>query len=148
MIWESVKLKNLIPDKVWTAVLYDEDQQGYPYIKRFTFEQSAKKQNYLGENRNNRLILLTDEAYPRLQVNFGGKDSFREALVIEAADFIGTKSYKAKGKRLTTFDVESIQELEPTHHEEKPDNQAQDAEEQDEMVQPTEENGQMNLFEA
>lgn len=142
------QIEKFDPDKVWTAVLYDEDQQGYPYIKRFTFEQSAKKQNYLGENRNNRLILLTDEAYPRLQVNFGGKDSFREALVIEAADFIGTKSYKAKGKRLTTFDVESIQELEPTHHEEKPDNQAQDAEEQDEMVQPTEENGQMNLFEA
>ena len=142
------QIEKFDPDKVWTAVLYDEDQQGYPYIKRFTFEQSAKKQNYLGENKNNRLILLTDEAYPRLQVNFGGKDSFREALVIEAADFIGTKSYKAKGKRLTTFDVESIQELEPTRHEEKPDNQAQDAEEQDEMVQPTEENGQMNLFEA
>lgn len=142
------QIEKFDPDKVWTAVLYDEDQQGYPYIKRFTFEQSAKKQNYLGENRNNRLILLTDEAYPRLQVNFGGKDSFREALVIEAADFIGTKSYKAKGKRLTTFDVESIQELEPTRHEEKPDNQVQDAEEQDEMVQPTEENGQMNLFEA
>lgn len=142
------QIEKFDPDKVWTAVLYDEDQQGYPYIKRFTFEQSAKKQNYLGENKNNRLILLTDEAYPRLQVNFGGKDSFREALVIEAADFIGTKSYKAKGKRLTTFDVESIQELEPTRHEEKPDNQEQDTEEQDEMVQPTEENGQMNLFEA
>lgn len=142
------QIEKFDPDKVWTAVLYDEDQQGYPYIKRFTFEQSAKKQNYLGENKNNRLILLTDEAYPRLQVNFGGKDSFREALVIEATDFIGTKSYKAKGKRLTTFDVESIQELEPTRHEEKLDNQAQDAEEQDEMVQPTEENGQMNLFEA
>lgn len=142
------QIEKFDPDKVWTAVLYDEDQQGYPYIKRFTFEQSAKKQNYLGENKNNRLILLTDEAYPRLQVNFGGKDSFREALVIEAADFIGTKSYKAKGKRLTTFDVESIQELEPTRHEEKSDNQEQDTEEQDEMVQPTEENGQMNLFEA
>ena len=142
------QIEKFDPDKVWTAVLYDEDQQGYPYIKRFPFEQSAKKQNYLGENKNNRLILLTDEAYPRLQVNFGGKDSFREALVIEAADFIGTKSYKAKGKRLTTFDIESIQELEPTRHEEKPDNQTQDAEELDEMVQPTEDNGQMNLFEA
>lgn len=144
------QIEKFDPDKVWTAVLYDEDQQGYPYIKRFTFEQSAKKQNYLGENKNNRLILLTDEAYPRLQVNFGGKDSFREVLVIEAADFIGTKSYKAKGKRLTTFEIESIQELEPTRHEEKPDNQVQDtgSEEQDAMAQTTEENGQMNLFEA
>lgn len=30
-----------------TAVLHDADQ-GYPYIKRFAFEASARKQRYLG----------------------------------------------------------------------------------------------------
>ena len=49
------------PNKVWTAALYDADQQNYPYLKRFCFEGSNRKQNYLGENKNNRLILLTDE---------------------------------------------------------------------------------------
>ena len=100
-------------NKVWSAALYDEDQQGYPYLKRFTFEASAKKLNYLGENKNNRLILLTDIVYPRIQVSFGGADSFREPLNIDVEEFIGTKSYKAKGKRITTFSVESIAELEP-----------------------------------
>ena len=56
-------------NKVWTAALYDADQQNYPYLKRFCFEGSNRKQNYLGENKNNRLILLTDEFYPRLEVS-------------------------------------------------------------------------------
>ena len=85
---------------MWTAVLYDADQQGYPYIKRFCFEASSRKQNYLGENKNNRLILLTDEYYPRLEVVFGGHDKFREPLVVDADEFIAVKGFKAKGKRL------------------------------------------------
>jgi topoisomerase-4 subunit A len=102
------------PNKVWTAALYDADQQNYPYLKRFSFEPSTRKQNYMGENRNSKLILLTDEYYPRLEVVFGGADSFREPMVIEADDFIGIKSFKAKGKRLTTFEIDTINELEPT----------------------------------
>mgnify|MGYP002240409481 CR=1 FL=1 len=58
-------LEKYDPNKVWTAVLYDADQQNYPYIKRFCFEATARKQNYLGENKNSSLILLTDECYPR-----------------------------------------------------------------------------------
>ena len=37
-------------DKVWTAVLYDADNQGYPYVKRFLMEATKRHQNYLGEN--------------------------------------------------------------------------------------------------
>lgn len=107
------------PNKIWSAALYDADQQGYPYIKRFTFEASSRKLNYLGENKNNQLILLTDVVYPRLLVTFGGADSFREALEIDVDDFIGVKSYKAKGKRITTFTVETITELEPTRFPEE-----------------------------
>ena len=117
-------IEKFSPDKVWTAVLYDADQQNYPYIKRFCFEPFTRKQNYLGENKNNRLILLTDEYYPRLEVVFGGHDSFREPLVVEADEFIAVKGFKAKGKRLTTFTVETINELEPTRQPELPDDNA------------------------
>lgn len=102
------------PHKVWSAGLYDADQQNYPYIKRFTFEPSTRKLNYLGDNKDNKLILLTDECYPRLEVIFGGNDSFREPLIIDVDEFIGVKSYKAKGKRITTFTIDTINELEPT----------------------------------
>lgn len=134
-------------EKVWTAVLYDADQQNYPYLKRFTFEQTAKRLNYLGENKHNQLILLSGEVYPRLQVVFGGHDSFREALIIEASDFVGVKSFKAKGKRLTTFTVDRIEELEPTRRPE-PQEDMEDADtpetENDNVAE--EDNEQMTLF--
>ena len=99
-------------------MLYDADQQNYPYIKRFCFDSSNRKQNYLGENRKNQLLLLTDEPCPRLEVLFGGHDSFREPMVLEAEDFIAVKGFKAKGKRLTTYTIDTINELEPTRRPE------------------------------
>lgn len=98
--------------KVWTAALYDADQK-YPYLKRFQLEAGSRKQNFLGDNPKSRLLLLTDEAYPRIEVIFGGKDSFREPLILEAEEFIAVKGFKAKGKRIATFEVETINELEP-----------------------------------
>ena len=109
------------PSKVWTAALYDADQQNYPYLKRFLMEATARKQNFLGENKESRLILLTDEVYPRLEVIFGGHDSFREALIIEADEFIAVKGFKAKGKRLTNYTLDTINELEPTRQPEPVD---------------------------
>lgn len=99
--------------KVWTAILYDADNEGYPYIKRFTMDATKKHQNYLGENSNSKLILLTDTAYPRFKVTYGGVDAVRPAEEIDAEQFIGQKSFKAKGKRLTTWKLASVEELEP-----------------------------------
>ena len=148
-------LEKYDPNKVWTAVLYDADQQNYPYIKRFSFEASNRKQNYLGENKNSRLILLTDEYYPRLEVIFGGHDAFREPMIVDADDFIGIKGFKAKGKRLTTYTLDTINELEPTR---QPEPKAEDdrEEEEPEILDPDhgksegdildELTGQMKLF--
>ena len=99
--------------KIWSAALYDEDQQGYPYIKRFPLEVSNKKQSFLGDNPASRLILLSDTVYPRFEVTFGGNDTFRELMIIDVEEFIGVKSLKAKGKRITTYEVADIQEIEP-----------------------------------
>ena len=143
------------PNKVWTAVLYDADQQNYPYIKRFCFESSSRKQNYLGDNRNSKLILLTDECYPRLEVVFGGHDSFRDPMIVEADEFIAVKGFKAKGKRLTTYTIDTINELEPTRQPE-PQPAADEPEEEPENLDPDQDKsegdildeltGQMKLF--
>lgn len=140
-------LEKYDPEKVWTAVLYDADQQNYPYLKRFCFEQSTKRQNFLGENKQNELLLLTSETYPRINVVFGGHDSFRESMVVDAGEFVGVKSFKAKGKRLTTFAIDKIEELEPIVREE-PEEQTEEVDEavddSEEMV--NEDDGQMKLF--
>lgn len=115
---EILRIEKFVPDKIWCAVLYDADQQNYPYVKRFTFEPGNKPQSFTGENKNSRLLLLTDTVYPRLSVTFGGNDAFRDPLEIDAETFIGVKSFKAKGKRLTTMEVGEIKELEPLRHAE------------------------------
>jgi topoisomerase-4 subunit A len=57
--------------------------------------------------------LLTDTAYPRFRVTFGGDDAVRPDMEIDAEDFIAVKGFKAKGKRVTTWAVDKIEELEP-----------------------------------
>ena len=101
------------PEKIWTLALFDAGL-GYPYLKRFPFEVSARPQRFAGNEPDSRIILLTDTPYPRLEVTFGGADAERPALEIDAEQFIAVKSFKAKGKRISTFDIASVTELEPT----------------------------------
>lgn len=104
--------------KVWTAVLYDADNQGYPYVKRFCMEATKKHQNYLGDNAGSRPVLLTDQVYPRILVKFGGPDAIRPDMEIDAEQFISVKGFKAKGKRIATWQTASIEELEPLRYPE------------------------------
>ena len=111
---DILRIEKYDSNKVWTAILYDADNQGYPYIKRFLMDATKKKQNWLSENPSSLLILLTDTPYPRIQMTYGGADAFRGTEEIDAEQFITVKGYKAKGKRLTTYAIEAIEELEPT----------------------------------
>lgn len=118
-------------NKVWTVALWDAEQQ-FNYLKRFQLEASQKIQNFIGDHTESKLLLMTDVDYPRFEVVFGGNDAFREALMIDAEIFIGVKSYKARGKRLTTFDVETINELEPERFKPELDEEKEKKEEDDE----------------
>lgn len=153
-----LRIEKFRPGHVWTALLNDADQ-GYPYIKRFTFEPSTKLQRFLGENAKSTLILLSDEPGARFEVKFGGTDDFREPLIIDAAEFIGVKSFKAKGKRISTYTIDSITELEPREIdiEETESEYAEDATAEDTVEEPLDEersddevrdeiNGQERLF--
>ena len=93
--------------------LIEQAMPGYPYIKRFIFEPTTKPQRYLGENTASSLRLLSSTQGARFRVTFGGDDNFREPLEIDAWDFIGVKSVKARGKRLTTFTIGTVEEIEP-----------------------------------
>jgi len=127
-----LRIEKYESDKVWTAILYDADNQGYPYIKRFLMDASKKKQNWLSDNPNSRLILLTDTVYPRILITYGGNDEFRGSEEIDAEQFISVKGFKAKGKRLTTFELESITELEPTRFPEPESTEEEDSDEEEE----------------
>ena len=109
-----LRIEKFVADKVWSAVLWDADNQGYPYVKRFIMEATKRKQNFLGENPLSKLILLSDQAFPLIRVAYGGADEFRGMEEVDVEQFISVKGFKAKGKRLSTYQIESITELEPT----------------------------------
>ena len=112
------RIEKYNPEKVWTAVLFDADNDGYPYIKRFLMEATKRKQNYLGDNPASKPVLLTDQAYPRIRVSFGGPDAVRPDMEIDAEQFIAVKGVKAKGKRVSTWQTDTIEELEPLRYPE------------------------------
>ena len=152
-----VRIEKWQPDKVWTAVLFDADNQGYPYIKRFTMDAMVKPQNFVGENANSRLVILTDVPFPRIKVTYGGHDAARSPEEIDAEQFIGQKGFKAKGKRISTWQIGTIEELEPVRFpepevqddedevEEEPENLDPDAGKSQQQV-IDELNGQLSLF--
>ncbi len=105
--------------KVYSAVYWDAEQKFY-YVKRFIIEESEKPLCFIDEHPESRLISITEVEYPRFEIHFGGKHKNRDNEIIEVAGFIGVKSYKAKGKRLTSFTVENIQEIEPVLKKETP----------------------------
>ncbi|WP_320111523.1 DNA gyrase/topoisomerase IV subunit A [Draconibacterium orientale] len=111
--------------KILSAVYYDADQRYY-YVKRFEIDEpEGKLIRFIGDNTDNKLISLTWVHYPRLELTFGGKNAERENEIIEVAEFIGVKSWKAKGKRLSNYEVDNIKEIEPVikddydHHDEE-----------------------------
>jgi len=98
--------------KVYSVIYWDAEQKFY-YVKRFTIEESEKPLCFINEDPESKLISITEVEYPRFEIQFGGKNKDRENEIIEVAEFINVKSYKAKGKRLTSFMVDNIQEIEP-----------------------------------
>ena len=122
---DVMRIEKFEPHKIWTALLHDADQNGYLYLKRFQFEAANKKQSYLGDNPENRLVLLTDDQLPRFEITFGGGDAYRQPVIVDAEEFIAVKSFKAKGKRVTTFEVAGVNALAP--REQTEDNEGDDA---------------------
>ena len=98
--------------KIFSAVYWDEEQQFY-YVKRFAFEETERLQCFISDSEGSRLVSLTEVEYPRFEIKFGGKNEGRRQEIIEVAEFIGVKSFRAKGKRLTNYSVAGIRELEP-----------------------------------
>lgn len=141
---DLLKVEKFVPSKVWSVALFDANEK-YDYVKRFVFEPTTKKVNFISDNPKSYMILITDTVYPRFQVTFGGKDSYREKLIVDVDEFIGVKGLKAKGKRLHTWEIEKVEEIEPIRFPEPPAEPEEEAEEPNDPTQP-DENGQMSLF--
>ena len=115
---DLVELRKLRDDQIVTALYRSPD--GYPYLKRFVPEVSDRKMGFLDDD-GSQLIDLCLDFFPRLEVVYtadSGKKISSE--IIEVEDFIGVKSSKARGKRVTTFAVEKFVWLAPLKADPEP----------------------------
>jgi len=107
-----LKIEKFNKKKIFTAVYIDKNQNQY-YIKRFNIEESGKPVSFASEDDEAKLLSISDERFPQIEIIFGGKNSEREPEKIDVDEFIAIKGVKAKGKRITNFDVKKISFIEP-----------------------------------
>lgn len=95
------------------SIIYKEQETGYFYAKRFSCKDAnERKLQFLDESDT--LITYTLATFPRIEVVYGPNSTKKiDREIIELYDFIGVKGYKAKGKRITTFDVSEFIWLDP-----------------------------------
>lgn len=126
------------PLKLWTAVYYDAEQKLH-YIKRFSIEAEAKRENILGDDPKNELLLLTDTYYPILELGKREKNGELKLTTLEVEDFALVKSIRARGKRIAPYLLDELRELEP----QKP---SPTFEEEAQELSPAEELEEADLF--
>lgn len=98
--------------KVWSVVHFDGEQE-LTYLKRFQVEESDKLNSIISEHPGSKMITFSDDKWPQLEITFGGKHKKRPPEIIDVEEFISIKSFKAKGKRLSNFDIEEVGFIEP-----------------------------------
>ncbi len=119
---DIILIEKYVPEKHYTLV-YFEGEQGYYYIKRFSLDDSQQEDNYISDHPKSKLVYLSDDAFPRYEVIFDPtRHQKKENEVIDAAGFIGIKSVKARGKRISSYHVKKIKALEPLVKEEPENN--------------------------
>ena len=103
-------------DKVYSATYFD-GEQGFFYVKRFTFEPTDRVQSFISNGNKSYLVELNDDTSPCLMVTFGGKNSGKDPEQIDVEEFIGVKSHKAKGKRISSLPIKTAKFVEPLQKE-------------------------------
>ena len=114
---DLINIEKYDADKVYSAIFYDAEQK-YFYIKRFKAENTDKQQLFIDENTGSYLVAINGDDYPLVNIIYGGVNKNRPMDCIDVESFIGVKSHKAKGKRLSTLKISSLEFIEPARFKE------------------------------
>jgi topoisomerase IV subunit A len=108
------------PKKIYSAVYIDGEQHNC-YLKRFRAEPTEKLSSFTDDNEATRLMVLLTEKHPQIKLVFGGKNRKAKPEIVDVSGFITVKGLKAKGRKLSTYEVAEIEELEPLEKEDIPE---------------------------
>lgn len=132
---DLIDIRKFDPEEIF-SVVYIEGETQKMYLKRFCIENETKlnqRISFIGENENAKYLDMSTDIIPRLLLSYKVSEagnSFPDDE-INVEEFIGIKSYKAKGKRLSTREIESFSWLEPIEPE-TPDDEPESNDEGDE----------------
>ena len=134
---EILKVEKLDLQKTYSAI-YIDGETGFHYIKRFSFEPNDNVATlFISDAPGSSFVELSEDLHPQALITFGGKHAKRENEAIDVEEFIGKKGFRAKGKRATAFEVESVRFIEPLQKEDDtlPDETQDGADFQDQIQQ-------------
>ena len=115
---DTIRVERYVEGRVYAVCYYDGEQKYY-YMKRFSLEISDKTQFFLDEESPMRFVAITHRKGATLEVVFGGQNAQRPTEMVDVDEFIGVKSHRAKGKRITTYEVDTLRFIEPEEPEEE-----------------------------
>ena len=113
---DTVRVERYVAGKVYSLCYFDKEQNYY-YMKRFPLEMSEKMLSFLDDEATMSFVAITDKQGATLVVTYKGAQATRPADEIDVDSFIGVKSHRAKGKRITTYDVDTLRFVEPEEPE-------------------------------
>ena len=109
---DTIRVEPYDSEKVY-SICYFDGELNYYYMKRFRLESSDKTQFFLDEESSMRFVAMTDASGAQLEVVFGGQHEQRATEYVDVDEFIAVKSHRAKGKRITNYEVATLKFIEP-----------------------------------
>ncbi len=104
---DTVHVEKYQPNRVYSLCYFDREQ-GYYYMKRFELELNDKLQFFLSEEGQADLVCKCDGAGAKLVLTYKGAHAMRPADEVDVDSFIAVKSHRAKGKRLTMMEIDTL----------------------------------------
>jgi topoisomerase-4 subunit A len=117
---ETIRVEKFVAGRIYSLCYYDREQKYY-YMKRFQLEASEKLQSFLDEDSLADFVCITGVEGAKLIVTYQGAHAARPADEVDVDSFIGVKSHRAKGKRITTYEVATLRFIEPEEPESEPE---------------------------
>jgi topoisomerase-4 subunit A len=116
---DTTRVEKFDDQKIFTAVYYHGERKAY-FVKRFIPEYSEKEQEWLDGHKKTKLVYLTDEKCPVVELVFDNTNRRkpRENETINLWEFIDVKGYKAIGNKLSQYEIKEVKVLDPISCEE------------------------------
>jgi topoisomerase IV subunit A len=104
-----------------TAVYFNKKENKY-FIKRFKVENTERKMDFIPDDKNVSLLVVSIDYLPRIMLKYSDKNSKEiHSELISCSDFVEVMNIKARGKRLNFNIVKDITLQYPLPYEEEQD---------------------------